>query len=323
MKRLVALLTSVAIIVAAVVVGRWIADTGGPDRSSDRGATGDPTRGANTLVCAGELGDVCDRLAKEAPATVEVRKETASTTLESLAKGHVTFGAWLTPTLWLDLNGRSGGAVLKRVTTIASSELEVTLTTARLAALKDRCPGGIDGRCLLDAIGRPFDELGVVGDPRVAVWGVPPEDTAAGLLAVAALTSGWGLPKGWDGTDFDANDELSTAFTTARDSLRSNPDPVFNMIRVPTFQATIAVAANGPGVFDPADRGRYRSAPLSPRRAVQVSIAATAADTGSPAAAFAHNRAAALLKDRGWRVPPGPINAGEPSAATLKAIIGS
>ena len=207
--RILALVAAVAMVLVALAVR---------DRMDEDEATGgQPLR----LVCATELEDVCRELA-EAEAEVDVVVEDAGVTLDRLRDGPGTgVDGWLTPGPFPQMVQE-----LRRLAGRPAVFTEVSDPLARtrlgLAAWSERsrrltCPGEVGWRCIGDAAGRPWSEVG--GEP---VWGpvktaLPdPGRTATGLLSLGAATAGFFGRTDIASVDLDDDDQFGVWFDRLR-----------------------------------------------------------------------------------------------------------
>ena len=131
------------------------------------------------LVCATELGPVCERLGEtdEIGARLEVTVEAAGATADRLARqqGEAGLDGWLVSAPWPDMvdGARRARALpplfIAAQAPLARSPLVLVVWKERAAALAGRCPGGQVGwACLGEAAGAAGGWAAVGGRPE---WG--------------------------------------------------------------------------------------------------------------------------------------------------------
>lgn len=170
--RVLAVVAAVAMIVAAVAY-RSSRD------SSDTVSAGSPDVRV-AVVCASELGSVCDALAG---ATVEPAAVTADRLLDARSAAEGGVAAWLAPGPWAAMveAGRATGARPKLFTgrpeALAHTDL---VAVVRKGQLPPACAGAASWKCIGDAAQEPAFRIG--GDPA---------GHAIGLFVRAAALSGF------------------------------------------------------------------------------------------------------------------------------------
>jgi hypothetical protein len=188
--RLIALVVAVAMVVGALAVrARWDDD--------DNGGDGNEPSGALRLVCAPELEAVCEQIANGADRDVEVTVEDAGITADRLATApRADIDGWLTPGPWPQIVDvlRAGQPKLFGPVTgpIAHSRVGLVMWNDRSARLSTHCGGAVTWRCIGDAAGKQWSEIG--GEPT---WGavrmsLPDATTSAsGVAVLGAATVGY------------------------------------------------------------------------------------------------------------------------------------
>jgi hypothetical protein len=189
--RVLAFLTAAAMVAGAFVL-RGAAGTG------DAGAEEGTGPSALAIVCDDQLADACQALSA---AGHDVTSEAAGPTADRLGETHdpddvpdvwITLAPW--PAMVDDARSRAGLPPLFApvAAPIAASPLVIVLWEDRADVLGSSCPGGeVDIRCVTDAAGRAWNELG--GE---AGWGTVkpgidhPGNTSTGLAALAVATVG-------------------------------------------------------------------------------------------------------------------------------------
>ena len=120
----------------------------------------------------------------------------------------------------------------------------VATAPGRFDAIADLCEGDDVWRCLGDAAGQDWGDLGT-GDPRWAELkvGLTDPDSATGLSVLASATAGFFGDTGFAANDFPGEFEGWLA-TLARASAAGDPDPALTMATRPgTYSAAGAVQA--------------------------------------------------------------------------------
>jgi hypothetical protein len=187
-KRVVALIVAVGLVIGAVAIRRAIDD----DTTVTTEPSGsDPSRPAATgkVLCAGDLGDVCATIADSII-------ENPAVTVDRLAKGEpLGADAWIASAPWPQiaserarLQGRSLALTLP-TTPIARTPLSFFLLTASADAIRGQCGGVVDWKCLLRS------------SPSVRIDFDDPLASTAGLLAVIQQASSF-----FGTADFGSND---------------------------------------------------------------------------------------------------------------------
>ena len=221
MKRLVAALAALGMVALAVVVRNAIDDDDGGGGGDSR-ADGDLV-----VVCATDLADACRALG----ASVVVRLQDPPATAAALADRSIASDAdaWITSTAWLEVAESRARGALGEVRPVATSRAVVATAPGRLEAINSLCAGKEVWRCLGDAVGEPWSELGV-GSPA---WGelevgLTAPDSAIGLTVLASAAAGY-----FDGGPFARNDlaegEFETWLGRLADSTGRDPNPARTM----------------------------------------------------------------------------------------------
>jgi hypothetical protein len=186
--RVLALVAAVLLVVAAVLARSALDD----DDSADAGGgdNGDPL----AIVCVAELADVCEAW-DEADAGVRVEIEDAATTEAALIAGTATADGWLTFDPWPAVvnEQRPDQAVGTPTAPIASSPLVILTVAERgeVLAADPSCGGTVGWRCLGEATGRPWAEIGGETTWGPVTTGLPPTDSGLGLLVLGNAASGY------------------------------------------------------------------------------------------------------------------------------------
>jgi hypothetical protein len=196
-KRLLAVVAAVGLIVGAVVIRRSVIESDGNASSSASTAT--------TLVCPTELAVICTAAAA-GQSGWSVRIEEAATTAKTLSAAQQADAkeVWLTFDPLPDtVEQRRDAAGRPRLgfdtSTVAASQLALVVPTDRSSALESAC-SGMKWTCVGVQAGRPWSDLGadVSGSVRPAF---APLTTGIGQLSVTAAVRGYFGAASIDGTD--------------------------------------------------------------------------------------------------------------------------
>ena len=192
-KRVLAAVGAVALVLAALAVrSAWSSDDGpGGGRDED---------GAPVLICDPDLADACGELDG---VVVQVRDSAEAS--DAIVAGELEEGqAWVTTSAWTELTASrldTSGRALGEVERLATSEVVVATIATRAPVLADACADMALWRCLGDAAGRPWTDIGGLDAWGAVEVGLPDADTATGLPVLASVTVGH-----FGGSDFAAND---------------------------------------------------------------------------------------------------------------------
>ena len=307
MTRLLAVLAAAGMIAGAFVYRYGVPGAGGGGR--DDGPGGDDG-GANeraAVVCAQELGAVCDvvdgALVEPAGVTAD-RLIAARTSEDSAIAGWVAPGPW--PAMVDDARSRASRPKLFA----AKGE---PLADAPIVAVlrKDQIPAGcapeVTWRCLGDAAQQPSFRIG--GDPPT---------TSSGLFLRAAAVSGFFGRTDWAVNDLDEQPEARTWLDNLNQRLAQAPGfgaGSLESFRLQRGSASVYVsggaAANNQG-------GNVDFEVRTPAPAVTIAVAYT------PAARNGRDLDVGPLRDplraAGWQVRPNAKTEGLPSPGVLLAL---
>jgi hypothetical protein len=311
-KRVLAVVAAVLMIGAALLVR---------SRLDSREDAANLEASRATVVCATELGPVCDQVRQEHP-ELDIVVEEAGVTAERLAgsafsRESTPIDAWLVPRPFpamVDEDRSFAGLepVFGDATgVLARSPLTLTVWNDRLDALRATC-GEVTWVCIGDHAGQPWVENGGQQSWGNIKPGLPdPSTTAFGLLDLAQASA-----EKLGRTDFASNDLQDPAFQTWLDqlkrSVRSYPPtstggPLGQMLSQGkgTFDAAgSAEAVSGPGVTT----SRYNSdltvlypSPVVTADVVLVQLRGSGS-AGHAREVFESDTTAAALAAKGWRV---------------------
>ncbi|MEY2434798.1 MAG: hypothetical protein QOC92_4523 [Acidimicrobiaceae bacterium] len=188
MKRFLAIAGAVAMVCLAIVIRAGI-DRGGSNTTTPSG----PVK----IACITELEAQCRALS-----SVSLRVEDAAVTAKAIATGTADIDGWITIEPWPAIVNQL--AQTKQVgasTPIARTELVIAMVKERADVLAAKCGGSIGWRCLGDAIGKQWTELGGMPEWGAVKAGLPPASTASGLVLLGNAASGY-----FGRTDFATND---------------------------------------------------------------------------------------------------------------------
>ncbi len=328
MRRALAAMAAVLMIVAAVVIRARLEARTGPAGGGDGGSSAKPT-----LVCVKEVEKVCKDL-EARHASITVRVEDAATTLATLSAPDfdattAKIDAWLAPR---PLPGMVNDARVRRsldpsldegAKVLARTPVVVAIWTDRLQALQTHCPNGnVDWRCIGGVSGEPWATAGGSeswGDVRTAL---PRDQSASGMLAMAEATASF-----FGRTDFASNDFADPEFgrwleqlaRTSEDTLgRSATTPITEMLSKGPASVQIAAATEaeaGPAIATSARKDRVAVLYPSPLVTADLVVASVTGSRAAPRVAklVDSGEVAAALAQSGWRVP------GQASAEGVRA----
>lgn len=185
-KRGAAVVVAAGLIVGAVLIRTEVIE-------GDDGGTPDVEE-ATTLVCLTELKPLCDAVASNSG--IAVRIESATDTSDAWSgAGQTPPEVWLTvaplPEVVARERSRAGLSPLDLTNdTLGSSQLVVAVPNAKAQALTTECGSTLDWRCIGDAAGSPWSELGGPGGSAVRpAFGSL--DSAVGQLGVTQAVLGY------------------------------------------------------------------------------------------------------------------------------------
>lgn len=297
MKRTLAIAGAVMMIVVAIII-RSAIDSG--DSSSSPPATG-------TIVCITELADACNGLTG-----VTVRIEDASVTAKAIAKGSANIDAWVTLDPWPEIaNQLAKREVADAGSRIARTDLLIAMVAERAAPLARNCGGTINWKCLGDAIGTPWIDLGGQPEWGAIKAGVPNTTTAEGLILLGHASSGY-----FGKADFATND-FDDGFITWKAKVTATPATFTEFIQ--KFPAAFS-AVGATKVEVSAGSG------TRPVTSIDPAPSADAVVVVAPVAGHKVPGATNALKDRlrsaGWSTDNLGSPSGLPSAGVLLALSG-
>lgn len=189
MKQLGAVVAAVLMILVALAIRERLDDNG-----SDGG---DTASGPVRVVCITELTEACSSLKD-----VEVTIEDASLTAKKIVAGTADIDAWVTFDPWPAMtNVLANRDVADTAARVVRSDLVTAMVKDRAEQFAPTCGGTVNWRCLGDAIGKQWAEVG--GD---VAWGevkagIPRLTTASGTILLGGAAVDY-----FGRTDFATND---------------------------------------------------------------------------------------------------------------------
>lgn len=342
--RLLALAGATALVLAALVVRSRLDD-------GERG--GGTDRASTSIRCAPELAEPCTRLARDADFAVEI--ESAGMTADLLATvpdadvDNLELDAWVVPQPWPAIvdaaRGRAGLEPLfgEPSAPVARSPLVLAMFADRAGALAGSCSGGEVGwKCLGDAAGRPWADVGGKADWGAVEVAIPdPEASATGLAVLGQAVAEYFGRTDLSREDFELDDGFlswfgrlagdgkevarveATGLTPLDEMLGQGPS---------SFAATGTSAAEACPKTERAAAGR-RPALLYPPPVATLDVVVAprrGADAERVGRAFTDEEGLSALRDAGFvagkapspacGAPEPPADSGLPDAGALVAL---
>lgn len=291
MKRLAALVFAAVIVLAAVLLSRSLFDW-------DDGAASDggpPDGDALDVVCATEFAAACAALGDDPSlgGVAAFRVEAPGTTSAALRDDLPGFDLWITSTPWPELTAIRNPQEERRIRQVGEPLAQSPLGGVHRAGSDVGCPGPLDGRCLLAGGSAPPARLGVRGSTETA-----------GLLARAALTTGWFDDRDLDRIAVEDDLDFGSAFGTAAEVGKVVPDPIRTVITqrgLFDLALDLNVAAQLEGA---ADGASFRHAEFSTPLLARAVLVGRPGDRGTDAARrLGRERVADAIIRTGWQEP--------------------
>lgn len=319
-------------------------------RENDAAVTAE--RPTGTLVCSTELRRVCDQL-KAANETLQVRVEDAGTTYATLTaatfqRDAAKIDAWLVPQPWPAMvdearqRGSLEPALVETSRTLARSPAVIVIWRDRRDALAKSCPGGtVDWRCIGNAAGKPWTDVGgQVSWGSVKPGHPPPDKSATGLFVFGQATGQYLGRADFARNDLDDADYrvwangLEQAIPTFTPSAGSAFDQMLFSGRSSFDVAGALEASAGPAVRASRDKDALSiEYPAAGVTADVVVVPVRGSDSGGRVRALLESTGSGeILARDGWRVdgqpsPEGvrtdlalPDGNGLPRAGVLQAL---
>lgn len=299
MKRFLAITASVVMICVAIVIRSNVIDDGGS------GSTSSPS-GPLTIACVTELADQCRALSG-----VTVKIEDASVTAKAIAKGTAGIGGWVTFDPWPAIvNELAHAEVTGKSERLASTSIVIAMAQERADALAPGCGGTVNWKCLGEAIGKPWTEVGGRPEWGSVKAGIPPLQSGLGLLLLGNAASGY-----FDRSDFATNDFVD-AFAIWRANVTSTPTS-FDRFILEFPAGSSAVGTTDREVT--AGKGSRAVATIAPNPSASAVVVLTEVNDNR-ALDFADDLTK-LLRNAKWTTPA-PDASGLPNAGVLLALSG-
>lgn len=323
MKRLLALLAAVGLVLGAIAIRAWVRDGSGDEADPGGEATPD---GAITIVCDTDLEAVCAELGRDVDG-LTVRVEEAAETADAWSAAgtrDMDVDGWLVSQPWPGIvTERSDAAGQAPVlgspsAPIAISPGVIVMEQERQRALAAHCGGEITWFCVGEVAGDPWSDVG--GE---AAWGdvkpgEQPPDTSAGLLVLGQATASFFGTSDFASNDFTADPAFRPWFEKLA---RAVPDytppagtPLEQFLIIPaSYDAVGALEAQaGPAVATSRDRDRLSVAYPSPMLSAEVVLVPMdpALSGDSLVERLGEERLGQLFAGQGWRVPGMPLAEG-------------
>ncbi len=297
MKRLLALLLAVGLVVGAVLVRRAL-DDDSPDASANGGDDSVPA-----LVCATEVQEACEQLEADGHARIVAIEAGGNTTDRLAADGELGADAWVAASFWpqiaADARTRAQldeGDLQETSAALATDNVVMGIAPGQVAAVDTACGGTATWACVGAKAGAPPFRVGVDS-----------ADDTSGLAVIAdALASQVGsIPPRPDDLDDDAGDwfrRFAANLTQGRAGLSS-------LEVLTTFQGQFDVAGGlATGVVGSPE---VRRSDPTARVAVVVAGHPDRVDLDEVRAA---------LKDTGWDTSGTPAPEGLPKSGVMEAL---
>jgi hypothetical protein len=332
MRSLLALVVSFALVLGALWVHGDLDDGG--SGSSEGGA-------APRLLCASELADVCEAIARSAD--VEIVLEPAGTSVSRLATlpddeaRNPGFDGWLAPAPAAEIvhDARKRAQLAPLLTdgsALASSRLLLAVWKDRERVLNERCSGKIDWRCIGDVAGTPWDDIG-----GQTAWGnvklghANPEQTVIGLDIIGQAASQYFGRTTLSTIDFEDDgflDWFARLERSVRPSFGNTPFEQMLTAGPGAFEVVGTTQAEARPLLDRASRDRKRNVTLTyPEPVARVDVAFVGIAGSSRASDLSDivgDAGRAALERAGWDPPRparAPIGPNLPGAGALEALL--
>ncbi|KAA0235998.1 MAG: hypothetical protein JJLCMIEE_00651 [Acidimicrobiales bacterium] len=315
MKRLLALVVAVGLVLGAIAIRGWASGDSGDEAGTGNEATPD---GAITIVCDADLEAVCHELELSVD-DVTVRVEEAAVTAEALSQantGAADVDGWLVSQPWPGMVAeRRDAAGQVPVLGSPSAALAVSpgvmvMDRERQRVLAANCGGEITWECVGEVAGDPWPVVGGEEAWGEIKPGEQPPDTSAGLLILGQAASSFFGTSDFASNDFSADPAFRPWFEKLA---RSVPDytppagtPLQQFLVIPASYDVVGAleAQAGPAVASSRDRDRLTIAYPSPMLSAEVVLVPTspAVSGESLVERLGEERLGEVLAGQGWRV---------------------
>jgi hypothetical protein len=333
--RLLALVAAVGLVAGALVLRSRIddSDSGG----SGGGGGGDAP--AHTLVCSPELEDACNALGDDFAITIEDAVTTADALVEAKRPSDAEADLWLTTTPWAEAvaavrEGENADPILGESSdVIARSPVMLVVREDRATAFETACAGEIGWKCVGEAAGQPWANVGGEGTWGVVRAGLDDPSSASGLPVLGSATGGYlGLPD-YATNDFDNSLANWLDGFAASASNAGTGNPVSRMLTegAGVFAAVGALETDARVAAGRSDARLLVPQPIATADLVVVPVGDTDPDEATDLAD--NDDLLGSLAELGWRVPDHdtangvdtsldlPRQDGLPNGAVLRALL--
>ena len=293
MRRVLAVIGAVLIVVGALAVRSMIEGDDDPSGGDDDGGL--------VVMCDADFSAVCEALGPG-----DVRAETAVATAAGLDDGtRGDVDVWITSSAWAEVLQARAPELIGEAEALATSPVALATLPGRAEPVTRACTDQPMLRCVGDAVGRSWTELGGEATWGRVTFGLADPDRGIGLAVLAAAVGDY-----FSSLDVARNDfEADPGFQAWLEGLYP-ADPPSSPVRVMvTAQGTYSVAADARARAS-VDAGQRAIELLEPEQPVTVTAVAVPVNGGDDLPDLARLREA--LVDGGWS------DAGGPAAPTLK-----
>ena len=318
MKRAVALVVAIGLVVGAVFVRRALDDGGTGDGADGRGGS------SRVVICATEVASACEaerrdggvfdgwRVDDEEPGTTAARLSEQKATDDSV---------WVVPQVWVEVvasnRAAAGLSPLPAASkSIARVGLAAVVPRDRAKALTERCGEQWSPSCVAEVAGQPWAAIGGSTTWGAIQIGLGSRDRTGWLLSAVSATAGRVGRTDFASNDLDADDGFDSwfeQFTAAPVSGRGNP---------------VVTMLSAPGTYGVAYDLRLASVALAEQRGFAVRDAAPSDQPSVTADLVVVGGddldvapLATALVGQGWK-RPGDLRAAElPNGGTLQTLL--
>jgi hypothetical protein len=307
-RRALAALAAVAMVVGAVLVRQHVEDGDGGAHRGDR----------IRLVCGTDLGPACGQLADADP-SIALTIEDEGVTADRLVRSHggaPGFDAWLAAGPWPGVvaddrsrAGRTDAALGAASGVLARSPATIVARRDRSEALAAACRGAVTWACIGRFAGQPWTAAGGRADWGTLKAGLAAPVGGAGLVALAQAVASQVGRADWAGNDLD--DPATAAWFdqlvgTARDDAAGAQTPLTAFLRLPGSLGVAGALESeaGPSVGSAADGPNLRVLYPEPVATADVTmIPAPRGNADEVIDRIGRSRLLDALAATGWRVP--------------------
>jgi hypothetical protein len=322
-KRALAIIGAVAMIVAAVFIRRAIDDNGGGSSTTTTGGSA-----SATVVCVTELAPVCNAVGRD-HTDIKVVVEDAAATVDRL-KTSPDVDAWLTLDPWPEVANVAANkqVINEQGPVLASSPLGIAIWNDRAEALhgpNGACPT-IDWYCLGTHVGEPWSTLGGKQEWQALKVGLPDESSASSLLLRGAAAGSFFAAQQPPITDWASNDFTTEGFPSwyADITKQTSPDPLNDLLTAGQGYAA-AVGVTGADFDSSTGARKVDLSVLYPEPMARANVVFAAVRQGSAAQRlediFTSTDTADLFEGAHWSTDVDPVPpTGLPNGGVLYAL---